>query len=449
MVDDISLRDQLEPLIAADRLDEVRSILAAERPETIATFLESLDSDELDRFADLIPVIDLPDVLQSLNTDDAATILESLHNDVAADVISEMDPADAADVLAGLDAPDARAVLHGMEAADARVVEELMAYHPETAAGLMTPAFIGINPDLRADQAIAGLRRVAEEQDEILDVYVTRPDGVLTGVLPLDRLVLSPGDRPVADMMDPEPLSVRPETDQEEVARLMSDYDLASIPVVDVRGVMIGVITHDDIIDVLEQETTRDIEQMGGSQPLDMPYRRADVMTLWKRRIWWLLALFAAEAYTGTVLRHYEGEISQVVALSFFIPLLIGTGGNVGTQVTTTLVRAMGLKELSLRDVRWVFLKEARVGLLLGATMGVVAFGRAQLLHVGVDIGLVIAVTIAAISIWSASVASMLPLLLSKLNVDPAVVSAPLISTLVDGTGLIIYFTIAKYLLRL
>jgi magnesium transporter len=182
---------------------------------------------------------------------------------------------------------------------------------------------------------------------------------------------------------------------------------------------------------------------------LDTPYRLASVQLLVRRRLVWLLLLFVAEAYTGSVLRHYQSETEQVIALSFFVPLLIGTGGNVGSQTVTTLVRAMAVGEVRLRDVRWVMTKELAVGLSMGIVMAVVAFGRAALLNVGSKVGLVVALTIASICVWSAVVAAVLPLVLRKLRVDPAVVSAPLITTVVDGTGLFIYFTIAKVILDL
>jgi magnesium transporter len=175
----------------------------------------------------------------------------------------------------------------------------------------------------------------------------------------------------------------------------------------------------------------------------------SSVALLVRKRIGWLLLLFVAEAYTGTVLRNFEAELSAVVALSFFIPLLIGTGGNIGSQTVTLIVRAMALNEVSFRDVSWIVFKEFRVGLILGVVMAVIAFGRAALLGVGADIGVVVAITILAICIWSATVAAVLPLALRRLRIDPAVVSAPLITTLVDGTGLIIYFQIAKVVLHL
>jgi magnesium transporter len=249
--------------------------------------------------------------------------------------------------------------------------------------------------------------------------------------------------------MAPSTVRVRADADQEVAARLLTDRNLLALPVVDDADRLLGIITEDDVADVLEAEATEDIERLGGSEPLNVPYRSSSVLLLVRKRVVWLLLLFVAEAYTGTVLRDFEGELSQVVALAFFIPLLIGTGGNMGSQTVTLIVRAMALGEVSMRDVGWIVFKELRVGMILGAVMAVVAFGRAALLGVGVDIGGVVALTILAICLWSAVVAAALPLLLRALRVDPAVVSAPLITTLVDGTGLVIYFEIARLLLRL
>jgi magnesium transporter len=218
--------------------------------------------------------------------------------------------------------------------------------------------------------------------------------------------------------------------------------------VVDDQERLIGIITEDDVADVLEEEVTEDIERLGGSQPLDRPYRLSSVSLLVRKRIGWLLLLFVAEAYTGSVLRTFQDELEAAVALSFFIPLLIGTGGNIGSQTVTLIVRAMAIGEVGLRDVLWIIWKELRVGLILGAVMAVVAFGRAWLLGVDWKVGTTVSLTILAICLWSATVAAALPLVLRRLRIDPAVVSAPLITTLVDGTGLIIYFEIAKLVLR-
>ena len=275
------------------------------------------------------------------------------------------------------------------------------------------------------------------------------PERHLLGVLSLYRLLLSPADTPVSELMAPSTVRVRADADQETAARLLTERNLLAIPVVDDADHLIGIITEDDVADVLEAETTEDIERLGGSQPLNVPYRLSSVGLLVRKRIGWLLLLFVAAGYTGTVLQSFEHELADVVALSFFIPLLIGAGGNIGSQTVTLIVRAMALNEVAFKDVAWVAFKELRVGLILGLILAIIGFARAELLGVGSDIGLIVSLTILAIAMWSATVAAVLPLVLRRLRVDPAVVSAPLITTLVDGTGLIIYFEIAKFVLRL
>jgi magnesium transporter len=313
----------------------------------------------------------------------------------------------------------------------------------------MTPEFVAVSAEATTDEAIAAIRSLVGQAETVDYVYVVDGERHLIGVLSLYRLMLSPGDTPVTELIAPTTVRVRASADQETAANLLTERNLLAIPVVDDEDHLLGIITQDDVADVLEAEATEDIARLGGSQPLNVPYRASSVALLVRKRVGWLLLLFVAEAYTGTVPRSFSTELEAAVALSFFIPLLIGTGGNVGSQTVTLIVRAMALNEVSLRDVGWIVWKEVRVGLILGAIMAVVALGRAALLGVGLNIGLVVAATILAICLWSATVAAVLPLTLRRLRIDPAVVSAPLITTLVDGTGLIIYFEIAKVLLRL
>ncbi len=313
----------------------------------------------------------------------------------------------------------------------------------------MTPEFVAVTADASAEQAIAAIRRLVDEAETVNYIYVIGPTGGLLGVLSLYRLLLSPAETAVSELMAPTTVRVRADADREVAARLLTDRNLLAIPVVDADDRLLGIITEDDVADVLEAEATEDIERLGGSEPLNAPYRSSGVLLLVRKRVVWLLLLFVAEAYTGTVLRDFQSELSQVVALSFFIPLLIGTGGNMGSQTVTLVVRAMAIGEVTLHDIAWIVWKELRVGLIIGSIMALVAFGRAWLLGVGADVGVVVALTILAICLWSATVAAALPLLLRSLKIDPAVVSAPLITTLVDGTGLIIYFSIAKVMLNL
>jgi magnesium transporter len=418
-------------------------------PAEWADIVPHLDDDEVAALVQWLPEEEGSQLLAEIDPYHAGRILQSLSHDDAADLLEAMAPDDATDVIGELPELDAERILVAMEPADAAEIRELAAYPPDTAGGIMTPSFVGVSPDLRADEAILALRRVAEEAETVYYAYVLDDDEHLLGVLSLHSLVLSRPDTPVQSLMFKDIFKVRADEDQEVAARLLTDHNLLALPVVDDDNHLLGIITQDDVADVLEEEATEDIERLGGSQPLDTPYRLASVQLLVRRRLVWLLLLFVAEAYTGTVLRHYQSETEKVIALSFFVPLLIGTGGNVGSQTVTTLVRAMAVGEVRLRDVRWVMAKELAVGATMGIVMAVVAFGRASLLNVGSKVGIVVGLTIALICIWSAVVAAVLPLVLRKLKIDPAVVSAPLITTVVDGTGLVIYFTIAKVVLNL
>lgn len=425
---------------------EVTEIVSPEMWESI---VPQLGANEMRLLVSSLPESTLAALLSSIEPIEAARILQTLSHPRAADLLEAMAPDDATDVVDELPDAHAEQILIQMKPADAAEIRELLAYAPDSAGGIMTPGFVAIAPTLRASQAIAALQRVSEEAETMYYVYVLDDAEHLLGVLSLHRLVLTRPETPVSEIMVTDPVRIRVDADRETAARLLVDRDQLALPVVDDDNRLLGIITQDDVADVLEQEATEDFERLGGSQPLETPYRFASVPLLVRRRIVWLLLLFAAEAYTGTVMRHFEDELAEVVALAFFIPLLIGTGGNIGSQVTTTLVRAIAVGEVQLRDVRWVLFKEIAVGIILGSIMAVVAYGRSQLLHVGHDVGFVIALTIMAICVWSAAVAAILPLIINRLKIDPAVVSAPLITTLVDGTGLVIYFTIAKRLLNL
>jgi magnesium transporter len=339
-------------------------------------------------------------------------------------------------------------VLRLMEDEEAQDIRALLAYDPTTAGGRMTPEYVAVHPEATAGSVLNSLRRRADNAETIYYVYVVDDDKRLLGVLSLRELVLSPAMRRVRDLMIPSVLSVQADADQEEAARLLSDRRLLALPVVDGAGRMLGIITSDDIADIIQEEVTEDIARLGGSEPLDHPYLRAGVLEIVRKRVVWLLLLFVAGAYTSTVLEHFEATLADVVALAFFIPLLIGVGGNVGSQVVTTLVRAMAVEDVDLRHVLLVVWKELRVGIALGLVMGAAGLLRAVIMGTGTDIGMVVGVSALAIVTWAATVAAVLPLALKRAGVDPAVVSTPFITTLVDGTGLFIYLTLAQVLLH-
>jgi magnesium transporter len=443
-----TLQERARILLAERNRDALAVLLTDIRPSEFVDLAAAFDAESVAELLEVIPEEWRADFVAELEPVEAADYIQTLTHGEAADLLEEMNPDDAADIFAEIPKVNAAQILIEMEPDEAAELTELAAYPPDTAGGIMTPAFVAISPDLRADQAVTALRKVAAEAETIYYVYVIDAEERFLGVLSLHRLVLSPPETPVGELMVRSAVRALATDDQEAVARLITDYNLLAVPVVDEDDRLIGIVTQDDIADVLEEEATEDIERLGGSQPLDISYRRAPVALLVRRRLPWLLFLFIAGAYTSSVLKAFEDISLEVVALGFFIPLLTGTGGNVGSQTVATLVRAMAVDDVQLRDVRWVLVKEAAVGVLMGGVMALVALGRAELLNVGFDVGLVVAITIGLICVWSATVAAVLPLILKKLRVDPAVVSAPVITTLVDGTGLIIYFTTAKLILN-
>jgi magnesium transporter len=444
-----ALLEEIQELIREREREGVAGLAERIGPSEWAALVPRLDPSEIAVLLQWLPDEEIPQILEELDPHEAAAILRTLSRQEAATLLAGMDPDDATDVVENLSEPEASQILIRMDPEEAAEIRRLADFPTDSAGGIMTPEFVAVSSDATADSAIAAIRSLVGQAETVDYVYVVDAERHLIGVLSLYRLMLSPGDTPVTELIAPTTVRVRASADQETAANLLTERNLLAIPVVDDEDHLLGIITQDDVADVLEQEATEDIARLGGSQPLNVPYRLSSVPLLVRKRIGWLLLLFVAEAYTGTVLRSFSNELEAAVALSFFIPLLIGTGGNVGSQTVTLIVRAMALNEVSLRDVGWIAWKEVRVGLILGGIMAVVALGRAALLGVGTNIGLVVAITILAICIWSATVAAVLPLTLRRLRIDPAVVSAPLITTLVDGTGLVIYFEIAKLLLRL
>jgi magnesium transporter len=436
--------------VADGDLDRADRIAAALPRRELRDALRGLTPEQTEALYARLGDERLAELLDSLEPEDAGDVLLRLTDAGAADVLDELAPDDAADVIGAIKAEEperAQPILVEMDRAGD--VRELLSYLPDTAGGRMTTEFVAVPPLATAEEAMRVLRAHARDGEVRSYVYATDPAGVLVGVVPLYRLVLVDPATTVADLMVRDPVRVRGTDDQEDVARVFRERRFLAVPVVDVEERLIGVVTADDVADVMEEEATEDIAKLGGSEALDETYPRSGIVDLTKKRIRWLLLLFVAEAYTGTVLRAFENELQAVVALTFFIPLLIGTGGNTGTQITTTLTRALAVGDIRPRDVLFVLRKEWGVAGLLALVMAAASFIRAWTLGVEPRVGTVVAVTAACIVLWAATVASVLPLVLRRLRLDPAVVSGPFITTIVDGTGLIIYFEIARYLLQL
>jgi magnesium transporter len=379
-------------------------------------------------------------IVEQLEPDRAARILEALSADERTEIVRQMGDRERRKLLPELNA-EARAE-----------VERLLQYPPHSAGGIMTTEFVRLSPAMKVSDALDHIRTVARDKESIYACYILEPQtGRLLGAVSLRDLVMANLAQPVTEVMRRKPVTVEALEDQESVAQKIAKYNLLAVPVLEKDGSVVGFVTVDDVVDVLIEEGTEDILKLAAVEPgaLDRPYFDNPVLRVVRKRIGWLLLLFVAETFTGTVLRYYEGELAAVVALSFFIPLLIGTGGNAGAQTVTTIIRSLALREIRLRDGWRVLGREATTGVTIGVLLGAVAFGRALLWGAHMPLAATVSITILAICSWSTTVGSVIPIAASRFGIDPAVLSAPLITTLVDATGLVIYFSIAKAILKL
>ncbi|KMK98246.1 magnesium transporter [Aeromonas dhakensis] len=415
-------------------------------PVQRADQLLTLRPEELNCIFDTLPTTEGAALLGSLSADCAGRLLMRLHVSIVSLLQGAMPRRDMLAILRRLGSSDRTMLLARFPEQVQSTFYSLLDWPTESVGANMRHEFLAIGDQETVGSAKQLIHDAWDNAQLFQNLYVVNNDKRLLGSISLKSLLIADPQLPVSELMDREVVRINARADQELAARLLIDRDLSTLPVED-QGKLVGIFHVDDAADILELESTEDAEMQGGSSPLDTPYLQATPWQLWRKRVGWLLILFVAEAYTGTVLRAFEEQLEAAIALAFFIPLLIGTGGNSGTQITTTIVRAMAVGEVSLRNLGTVLKKEISTGLLISAAIALAAWVRAWSLGVGPQIGMVVTLTIIAIVLWSATVASVIPMVLRRFRIDPAVVSAPFIATLVDGTGLIIYFEIAKLLL--
>jgi magnesium transporter len=433
--------------------DQLPAALSAIHPADLAELLDDLPREDRLTVFEALPVDQGAAVLSVLKGETLRLILHTASPAKLGPMLDLLAPDDVTNLLEHLTQRQREAILAKMSARDAAEVERLQRYPPRTAGRLMTIKFATIRPEWTVAETLQHLRKIDPEVETVQSLYAVDDAGRLVGYVALRRLFPAPPDRKIADMMERRLLTVGPDADQEEVARLVSKYDVHAIPVVEENQKLLGIVTVDDVIAILIEEQTQDVLHLGGVSATDEEVEQGYFASKpWRNvrlRFNWLLLLFVTETLTGTVLRHYEDELARVVALSFFIPLLIGTGGNSGSQTVTTIVRGLAVGEIRLRDFGRVLLREGGSGLVLGILLGIVGFGRALLWGSTTPLALTVGVSILVICTWANAVGAMIPMLATMFKIDPTVMSAPLIATLVDATGLIIYFTIAKSFLGL
>jgi len=433
--------------------------------------LESGDLDLLDRWMDQADVVEIAEELSRLSREQRAVPFRLLRKDRALEVFElldpslqqelleglretnvrqlfeEMDPDDRARLTEEMPAKVARRLLAGLSPNERRLTSTLLGYPEDSAGRLMSPEVASLRAGMTARQALDRLRQIGRSAETIYALPVTDDHRRLVGALGLRDLVLADPDTAVGELMDTEVFSARVDADQEEAARLIREADLLALPIVDTEDRLVGIVTFDDAMEVLEEEETEDRARAGGAEPLGRPYMATSVLRIARSRVVWLLFLIVAATLTVNVLQVFAGTLDRVVKLALFIPLIIGTGGNTGAQAATTVTRALAVGEVRFDDLWVVILREARVGLLLGGVLGLLALGPASLYVGSGEIGLVVSLTLITVCTLAAFVGALLPLVARRIGVDPAVMSAPFITTLVDASGLVLYFLIARAVL--
>jgi magnesium transporter len=387
---------------------------------------------------------------------DAAELLAALPPQERRRWMRLLAPDDAADLVQAAPEEARHPLLELLDDFTRREVSALLAYAEDRAGGLMNPRYARLRPEMSVDEAIAYLRRQVREHVEMIYYgYVLTPEHELVGVVSFRELFSSPGTAPIKDVMRTDVVTVDEQMDQEAVSRLFAEHDLIAIPVVDAHRRMKGIVTVDDIVDVVEQEATEDIQKMGGTQVLDAPYLAVGPLEMVRKRVGWLAALFIGEMFTATAMAYFEDEIARAVVLALFVPLIISSGGNSGSQASTLVIRAMALGEVKLRDWWRVVQRELLSGIVLGFVLGTIGFLRIVIWQMFrpiygehyMAVAFTVFASLIGVITFGTFAGSMLPFILRRIGVDPASACAPFVATLVDVTGLVIYFTVAIFIL--
>ncbi|MCU0669055.1 MAG: magnesium transporter [Myxococcota bacterium] len=403
----------------------------------------------------LLSPVEAEDLFLGLTAHDQAELLLALPAGERQLWIRQLAPDDAADFVQEAPEEERDRLLALIDAETRKEVTALLAYAEDEAGGLMSPRYARLRPEMRVDEAIAYLRRQARERLEtIYYIYVLDGEQRLVGVISFRELFAAPPDKTVREVMRTDVVTVPDDMDQEAVAQTIAEHDLMAVPVLDAQGRIQGIVTVDDIVDVVREEATEDIQKIGGTSALDAPYLQVGILEMVRKRVGWLAILFIGSLLTATVISYFEDQIAKAVVLALFIPLIISSGGNSGSQATTLVIRALAIGEVRPRDWPRVLWREVRAGLVLGAILGLIGFARVFLLPPDDSaapatlIALVVATSLLGIVLWGSLVGAMLPFALSRLGLDPASASAPFVATLVDVTGLVIYFSVAMLFLR-
>lgn len=458
-IDYETIHDELFALLEQRKIKELRQTLAEMNEFDISEFLGEIWEEDTQRMAMVFRLLSkeiAAAVFANLEVEEQETIINSITDTELAGIIEELYVDDAVDMMEELPANVVKRVMRTATPETRNLINQYLKYPENSAGSIMTAEFVDLKKYMSVREAFARIRKIGEDKETIYVCYVTSAKRKLEGVITVKKLLLSDDDTILEDIMDRNVIYATTTDDQEEVSEQISDYDLIAIPVVDKEGCLVGIVTVDDVIDVMEQEATEDIEKMAGITPSDKPYSRTSAVDIWKNRIPWLMFLMLSATFTGMIVTHFEDALATQVALAAFMPMLMGTGGNSGSQASTAVIRSLSLGDIEPADVLKVIWKELRVAFLCGLSLAAANFIKMLLVDrmllnndaVTLMVAATVSLTIVFIVMFAKVVGSTLPIVAEKIGVDPAVMASPLISTITDAVSLLIYFTIAKALLH-
>lgn len=445
------LKPEIEALIKERKLGTLKEILSDWSPTDIAELISDISEYEQAIIFRLLPQELAADVFEYFDFDMQMNLLKAMGKEEVASILNEMAPDDRTALLEDLPSSVARQMMMLLSAGERKIAQTLLGYPEYSVGRLMTPDYLAVNPDWTMDKTLSYIRKNGKDSETLNIIYVIDGSGKLLDDIRIRDILLAPVDNTVGDLMDENFIALHVTDDQEKAVEIFKKYDRIAIPVVDAFGVLIGIVTVDDVFDVAEEEATEDIHKLGGVEALDEPYISISIYNMIKKRVFWLTILFVAQVLTAVAMGFFEDELKSAVVLSIFIPLIISSGGNSGSQAATLVIRALALGEVNIKDWWVIMRREVVSGFLLGLILGMIGLLEVQILSIFMAdiqphrmlIGATVGIALLGIVLWGTLAGSMLPFLLKRFGFDPATSSAPLVATIVDVTGLIIYFSVA------
>lgn len=445
-----SLRDTLALLVEGKKYSAARDVLETMRAADIAAMLEESEPEVVPLLFRLLPKELAADTFVEMDEDQQQLLIQSFSDSELKEVVDELYMDDAVDLVGEMPANVVMRILRQADPEMRKMINEILKYPEDSAGSIMTTEYVSLRPNMTVEDAIKRIRRTGIDKETINTCYVTTDDRRLLGIVTVRALLLNEESSLMEEIMTDDVIKALTTDDRETVAMNFTKYDLSAMPVVDDENRLVGIVTVDDVMDVMQEETTEDIEKMAAITPLDKPYLKTNVFNTYKSRIPWLLLLMISATFTGLIITKFENALASQIALVACIPMLMDTGGNCGSQASVTVIRGISIGEIEFKDILRIIWKEIRVALLVGLTLALTNFIKLMFVdRVGIMVASVVCLTLVVSVIVAKLVGCSLPMFASKLGFDPAVMASPFITTIVDATSLIIYFEIASIVLKI